>query len=194
MRLFLAIYPPKEYLDYLRDVIRKFNKEKRNLQLVPVDQMHITMRYIGSDVSDGSKELLIDNLKKHEGNYGKAKISINSVQLGFPYQKDPKIILADIKDSNSLIHITEFSHAIIKDLRLDDTINFKVRRANSYHISLARLKKSATRKQAKFIKRILEEVQGPNLDPVVVSEMYLVESVLQKDSSSVYKKLDRIKL
>lgn len=194
MRLFLAVYPPKEYLDYCRDVVRKFAKEKRNLQAAPIDQIHVTMRYIGPRVSDAHADSLIEEFKQHQGNFGKAELKMKRVQFGFPYQKDPKIVLVDLEDNDSLQSITDSAHGLIKKFKYRDTITWKERKKNDYHMTLARLKPTATRKQGKFVQSIVTEIPSPELEPVTVEDMYFVESVIQRGSTPKYRRLERIKL
>lgn len=193
-RLFLAIFPPKEYLDVFRDTLRRFGKEKRNLTFVPVDQMHVTMRFLGSQISEESKELLINELKLHEGNYGKAILNIKKIQFGFPMETYPKILMADIEDNESMLGITNRIHSIVKKLDLYDTINWKERKSTSYHITLARMKEKGTRKHGKFIQKITKELQTPKLEPALINEMYLMESVIQHGKAPVHRKIETIKL
>lgn len=196
MRLFLAIFPPKEYLDYFRDTLRKFNKEKRNLKYIPVDQMHLTIRFIGPRVSFESKQALVEEFMKHEGHFGNVELEVTGVKLGFPFQgiKQKRILIAKLKHNDTLQNCTKATHRIIKELKFEDTIYWKAKYAENYHLSLARLKPSATHKSAKEVIKITEGLQKPKLEPFIAKEMYFVESIIQNDLSPVYKKLEKITL
>jgi 2'-5' RNA ligase len=103
MRLFLGVFPPDNYLSYFRDVLRRYDKQKRNLRPVPMEQIHLTLKFFGADVSPESKDILLKELQKHSGNYPKPQIKINKVQFGFEYQKDPRHLLAKIEEDDSII-------------------------------------------------------------------------------------------
>ena len=62
MRLFIALYPTKEYLDYFRDVMRAFAKEKRNLKPIDIEQVHLTLRFVGAKVSGASKNAIANEI------------------------------------------------------------------------------------------------------------------------------------
>ncbi len=194
MRLFLAIFPPKDYLDYFRDTLRHLNKEKRNINPMPIDQIHVTVKYFGSMVSENTKDTIIDEFRLHEGNFGKALIDIKKIQLGFPRQSDPRILLADLRNTESLNKITDFSLGILKRLKFRDTINWKMKHTNDYHFTVAKIKPSVSKGAGKEIKHALEKLSEPKLEPITISEMYFMESIIQRDGKPVYRKLDKIRL
>lgn len=193
MRLFVALFPPKEYLDYLRDVTRKFQKQKRNLKLVPTDQLHVTLKYIGGKVHENSFELIRDELASHAGSYGKVQLELTNLAFGFSFEKFPKILLHHVKTTDSLLEVSNSVHSYIQSLKLRDTIRRKNRYANSFHITLARLKENSTKSTAKLLSSNVKNISLPKPPAIEMDEMWLVESIMGKGTPQ-YKRLEKISL
>lgn len=192
-RLFLGIFPPENYVNTFRQVIREYDKEKRNLKLIPMDQIHLTLKFIGSSVSENSKNIIVDALTKHEGKFPKPPVVINKVQFGFPYQNDPRVIMLRTEDSKDMAELTEMVHVIVRDLRLLDTIRWREKNSAEFHFSLARLKDSATRSTGKDVSEITRKIDFAAPEPFIPEYIELVESLLTRQGI-VYKRLARIRL
>jgi 2'-5' RNA ligase len=190
MRLFVALFPPKEYLDYFREVTRFFTKQKRNLKFVPIDQLHITVKFIGANVSDTSYEQIREILNI---NYSPVSIALSGISFGFPRERFPKILLAKIKSTDSLIDLSNTVHSSIQSLKLKDTIRRKNRYANNFHVTIARLKDNSQKSVANNIKSQVKNFYISPPPPCMINEMYLMESVLSPKGPT-YRKLERIDL
>jgi 2'-5' RNA ligase len=194
MRLFLAIYPPKEYTKYFGEVYKKFDKQKRNLQPTPYDQVHLTLRFIGANVSEGSKDKILELLKRFEGQYTKPSIGIDSIQFGFERQRDPRYLIANIAEDPGLIDLNNEVYQLIKSLRLKDTIRWKDKHSNDFHITLARMKPTATKSSGKIIRKLVEDTKSIMVPPNFTPETYdLVESIVKQDGP-VYRKIESIRI
>lgn len=193
MRLFLAIFPPKEYLTYFRDVLRMYNKVKRNLKPIPMEQIHLTLKFIGANVSEHSKDEIFATLKKFEGEFPKPTISIDKMQFGFNYQKFPKVLMGNIEEDQGLEDLADVVHQKIRELYLSDTIRWKMKHANDFHISVARLKDTATNSSGKFVGNITKDLKLTPPAPFQPEEMVFMESILTPQGT-VYKRLEGIKL
>lgn len=195
MRLFLGIFPPKEYLDYFRDVVRKFDKEKRNLKPINLEQIHLTLRFIGANVSLGSKNRLAKSFLSSAGSFAKPEIKLGKLAFGFPRQHDPRVLLVAVQENDELNLLINQVHKTVRDQRLQDTIQWKAKQDTDFHMSLARLKPAATRSTGRNVKAILERVKLPQPESFVAEEMYLMQStILRSGGGPVYKKLEKIKL
>lgn len=193
MRLFLAIFPPKEHLDYFRDTLRHYNKQKRNLIPVPPEQTHLTLRFIGTKVFGESKDLIVTNLKKIESELTAPEIKIEEIRYGFKKQTFPRILMANIEETDSLVNLNNSVHEVIRNLKRKDTIYWREKYSNDFHITIARLKNSATKSTAKEIKSL---TLGFKLIPpksFIASEMYLMQSIPTNDGN-IYKKLEKFTL
>lgn len=193
MRLFLAIIPPKNVLDQLRDVQRNFSKDKRNLKNIPVDQLHVTLKFLGSNVSEASRDLIVDTLRGYEGSLKDAEVTLNSIQFGFPHQTFPKILMANVESTNSLVSLSNDVHEIIKNLKLRDTIRWKDRHSENFHISLSRLKLNATKSTARSLATKAKTMKLPQFQSFIAEEFFLIESSTDK-GMIIYRKIERFKL
>lgn len=193
MRLFIALYPPQSYLKYITSVMREFDKEKRNLRNVALEQIHVTLKFIGSEVSVHSYEAILDMLKKFEGQYTKPEIKSHAIRLGFPGQIDPRHLLVEIESTDTLLELSDSIHKLIKHLALRDTIKWKDKQFNEFHVSIAKLKDSASSTKGKDIKKMAAALRTKVHEPFFPEEMVLVESVFE-DNVPKYKKLASIRL
>ncbi len=193
MRLFLAIYPPKEFLDYFRDVRRALDKEKRNMRFIEPEQIHLTAKFIGSKVNSPSKNAISSELQRHAGSYPKPTLTIEGVSLGFPRQHDPRVVMANISPEYDLEELTEVLHKQIRSLKRRDTIRWKQRNEADFHISLGRLKPAATKSAGREVKELIKEINLPIPEPFKPTEMYLVASEITPRGPK-YKKLESIRL
>ncbi|MCA9380635.1 RNA 2',3'-cyclic phosphodiesterase [Candidatus Dojkabacteria bacterium] len=193
MRLFIGIFPPKEVLDDLRDALRRFEKHKRNLKSAPVDQMHITLKYIGSNVSEYSYDVIRKNLMNNQKFLDNPiEVNFQKLQFGFRFDKVPRVLMAQIDNSDSLLDAVNFYHSEIKELKLKDTIRQKGRFSDDFHVTLARLKDTAAKSTAKNIKDFTDKLNGIEIKPFKKNEAYLVESIIRPGKPVVYKKLERL--
>lgn len=194
MRLFLAIYPPKEYTKYFGEVYKKLDKQKRNLQPTPYDQVHLTLRFIGANVSEPSKNKILELLMRFEGQYSKPTIGVENIQFGFERQRDPRHLIANIAEDQGLSDLNNEVFQLIKSLRLKDTIRWKDKHSNDFHITLARMKPTATKSSGKIIRKLVEDTKNVEIPASFTPETYdLVESVVKQDGP-VYKKIASIRI
>jgi 2'-5' RNA ligase len=194
MKLFIGIFPPKEILDELRDALRIFDKQKRNLKNIPVDQMHITLKFIGSLVSEESKGIIVDEFRSMEGRFGSLDIKLRNLHFGFSRDTFPKILFTAIETTPQLKDLVDQIHQVIKELKLRDTIRWKEHQRTDYHITMARLKRTATKSTAKLIQSKAKNTNKDFNIKFKATEMYLVESIISQDNSPVYRKIERISL
>lgn len=193
MRLFIGIFPPKEYLDFFRDLLRKFDKEKRNLRPINLEQIHLTVRFIGPNVHDHSKQQIANELLKSAGQFPQPLIELDKIQFGFPGQYDPRVLMASVGENRELNDLTNSIHRIVRKVNRDDTILWKSHLDKNYHMSIARLKQAATRSTGRKVKTILNELDLELPQPFTATEMHLVQSEVTPQGP-VYKKLERIEL
>jgi len=194
MRLFLAIYPPKEYIQYFAQVYKVFDKQKRNLKPTPYDQIHLTLKFIGANVSEESKDLILELLERYQGQYTSPTIAVEKIQFGFDRQRDPRHLIAAIKENDGLLELSNEVHNVIKSLKLRDTIRWKDKYSNDFHITIARMKGTATKSTGKQIQKLVplsEKIQIP--EPFIPETFELMESVVRPEGP-LYRKLASIKI
>ncbi len=192
-RLFVTIFPPDSYIQYFRDVLKTFDKQKRNIRNMPVDQINLTLKFVGGIVSEYSKDAVIEELQRHTGNYPKPEIKIEKIQFGFKHQHDPRVLMASIEDTGGISELADAIHEQIKILGLRDTIRWKDKRANKFHITVARLKDGATRSSGREISKLVPNIKVEPPEAFVPEYIEIMESKLTS-MGPVYKRLARIKL
>ncbi|MEO6729424.1 MAG: RNA 2',3'-cyclic phosphodiesterase [Candidatus Dojkabacteria bacterium] len=193
MSLFLAIYPPQEYMSYFAKVYKHFDKEKRNLKPIPVDHIQVTIKFIGPNVGSKHTAEIIDLFKKFEGQYPKPPIEIESVKFGFARQTDPRYLIANIKQDDVIEELAKDISLLIRSLKFKDTIRWKTRFTNDFHISLARLKPTATRSSGKEVSDLVKTMDIQPPAPFIAEEMVFIESVMTSKGPR-YQPLETIKL
>jgi 2'-5' RNA ligase len=173
--------------------MRAFAKEKRNLKPINLEQVHLTLRFVGGRVSPASKNRLADALIDNAHKYPQPVIHMENLQFGFPRQDNPRILMATITPNHELDTLVHTLHKQIRDLKRIDTIQWKERVNDTYHMSVARLKDAATRSTGRDVKEILAGVDLPFPPDFTAQEMYLMESKLER-SGPIYRKLEKIEL
>jgi 2'-5' RNA ligase len=194
MRLFIGIYPNKETLDYVRDVQRALDKEKRNLRLVDLQQVHLTLKFIGGHVSDLTKNQMVEKLLSVQGQYAKPTIELTHLQVGFPRQHDPRVLFANVRVDKSLAMLQDQITSIIRKVDAEDYIRWKPSGEKDFHISIARLKPARTRSSGKDLIEAVKNLTIPLPAPYQPTEFVVMQSVIRADSAPVYKPLVKIRL
>ncbi len=192
-RLFVAIFPPESYMQFFKEVLRQFDKQKRNLRNIPVDQIHLTVKFIGSEVTDTSRDQILENLQRYQGDYPKPEISLGKVQFGFHYQADPRVIMVTVNPNKAFDNLTDVVHNNIKELGLRDTIRWKEKGNKNSHITLSRIRDKGSRSMGRDVQEIAKKLDMFMPEPFVPEYIELMESKFTKQGI-VYKKLGKIKL
>jgi len=60
MRVFLGIFPPAEVVNDFRSFKQQLKKQKQNLRFVPAPDVHLSVKFLGTNVSQASAELVKD--------------------------------------------------------------------------------------------------------------------------------------
>ncbi|MCS7317079.1 MAG: hypothetical protein NZZ41_01995 [Candidatus Dojkabacteria bacterium] len=185
-RLFICIFPPENYYSFFREVLQKLSKEKRNIKNIPIDMMHLTIKFIGMNVSTESKNVIIQKLNNLHGSVSSPKIEITNIQLGFDNQTNPSVIIAKVKKTSSLLEFSNKVHKVIKEIKLDDTIKWKTRYSNEFHISIARTKQNLSYSEKKRIINLIDNMTYTIPNGFLAKEFCLVTSYTQKNTLKYY--------
>src|SRR3989304_8856948 len=117
-RLFIAIMPDKKTRDYLRDAIRVLTKYSRNLRFVNVEQLHMTLQFLGHNVTDESLEQIISRLKSIDTNG--ITIQMADLHFGFKGQTHPSVLFWEVEDNDKLKQLTKEVQTYVQELNLED--------------------------------------------------------------------------
>jgi len=185
LRLFFAIFPPKSYFEYFKNVLDIFSKEQRNLRNVSLEDMHLTLKFVGASVSPESMNLLISEVRSRINLFVPPRIEIKSIRFGFKDQTYPDILIAEVIPNRELKDLSDSLHYIVKLVGAEDTIRWKNKHFNNFHITLARLKKNVSYPVAKRIQNISINTNGIQIPPSFVPQDFkLIESFQSKHKSS----------
>ncbi len=189
-RIFIAIIPDKNIQAQVRDVQRNLRKFNYKLNFVNIEQIHLTLKFLGNNLSENSINLLYDKLIKHIAIFPKFDITAQTINFGFPRQKKASVIYLNIQENQSLDKIINLIQKQVKRLSLNDVINKKERRELTSHITIARVKKDISNSQIRQIKNELQKIE---FKPITfkAQEIIMLESKLTKKGPiySIYYKL-----
>ncbi len=183
MRLFLAHIPPKEIRDIMRDDRALFKKQFKNyFAYTPIDQLHLTLKFLGSEISEESKDMLIANLQKHKSMLRQTKIEFGSLSFGFKYQSKPVVLKYGIYENQDLLELINNINSVVRKTELLDVIRYKEK--VDYHITLARVNPTAPKHIRKQIYEFLDDHKS-KVEGLLVNmqEIQLLSSQSTKDGT-----------
>lgn len=192
MRLFITILPPQEIKEKIRDIARLFYKEKRNLKFVQPEHLHMTIKFIGNDVSEESMRSIIDYFKIHRKQLKSAEIDLDKISFGFRSETRPTVLSYLVKRNKGLDELVQTVHSLIKELGLEDTGRKKDRGILINHMTIARAKPTVNRNFKKSIYKILEGVHEKRIS-FEANSISILQSTLT-NQGPMYKELARIEL
>lgn len=183
-RVFLAIVPPVEVRSLLRDYNRSLKKHARNFRFVSIEQLHITLQFIGNGVSGYSLETLIENITNVTSDKKSFDLTFDTLHFGFPGQNIPHLLFYSVTPSDDLKELVSVVHETNKELKLPDTNKKKDHSKLINHLTIARTKNDSNRS---FGREIQQELKNLNFKPITfkVNEFHLVSSVF-KESGTIY--------
>lgn len=192
MRLFISIYPPKEIKERVRDIARNFHKNKRQMRFVPMDQLHITLKFLGDDVSEESLNQIIDTFEGHKSEFKKTEISLDELVFGFERQIRPKVLLLQAEQSEALDKLTQTMHNLIKNLSISDIAGKKDRSKLIHHMTIARARPNVNRRFKKEVTNITKNLELDELT-FTAKQISIIESVLS-NKGPIYREAYSLKL
>lgn len=192
MRLFFAIFPPKEALDEIRDVVRKLDKIKRNFRFIPYEQLHLTVKFLGANVSADSFELLAKHFSQVDFKIPKLSVRLNKVQFGFSGQLYPHVMFISVDNDALVGGLTDQINDEIKKLEIEDVIRKKDRNRALNHITIARVKRTVSKSLTKETREVLNKIETLQFE-FEVKEFYLMQSILTPIGPK-YKKLTKFEV
>jgi len=147
---------------------------------MPIDQLHLTLKFLGSEISDESKDIIIENMKKYKSLLNSTSIDLGPLSFGFKYQSKPVVVKYEIYENPELNDLINNINEIIRKTSLPDVIRYKER--VDYHITLARVKPTAPKHIKKQVHEFLStnKSNAQNLN-VNIDEIVLLSSQTTKD-------------
>jgi 2'-5' RNA ligase len=193
-RLFVALQPPLELRRELSKNNGIFNKEMRNLKFIEQDQLHLTLKFLGDEVSPDSKDRIIELLNDISLQLYAPVVRVLDLRFGFPKQMTPSILFYNIEATKSMQILTELVHEQIMNLDLPDVKREKDYKKLVYHMTIGRLKHNSNRAYGRKIRGIINE-KALRIDKEFIPDtIYLLKSKLERGTDPRYEVLAQFRL
>lgn len=183
IRAFIAIELPHEIHQRLDQVISQLKQRLGDtaIRWVPADNIHLTLKFLG-DVSIANVEVLKKIMQAEAAGCPHFEISVGGLGA-FPNAHHPRVVWVGVEapsDLNNLQHAIEAATE-----RLGYT---KEERPFSAHLTLGRVSRNATPKDARLIGEVLESTKVGFLGAAHIQAVHLFKSDL-KPTGSIYTKM-----
>lgn len=174
-RLFLAIKLPLEIRREINSILSNFSKEARNFAFVEQEQLHLTLKFLGGNISQHSQKLIIESLKPIFASSPKIKIKVDSLMFGFPKQVIPKVLYFNVNRNDELTNLASIINYRVKKLDLDDVSFFIEGKKLIFHLTVGRIKHSSNRH---YKIKIIDLIKNINFKPFEFEAdmVYLIKS------------------
>lgn len=182
LRSFIAVEIPLEIQQNIYKATSNLRKEIDTLvRWVPPENMHLTLKFLG-DVSPSNVEFLMQMLRNEAENVNCFTIHVTGLG-SFPNLKRPRVIYIGIHAPAGLEALHRGIESASRRLGYESE-----ERPFSPHLTMGRVKQSATVTDQQKIRRCIEGTQVDVLGTARVDSVHLYKSEL-KPSGSVYTRL-----
>ncbi len=182
-RAFIAVTPSREAKEYLRDINRELKNFSRNFKFVAIDQLHITLQFLGDSVSGQSISQIEKRLSLITRTQQPFNITIDRLSFGFPAQNIASLLYYNLVDDYDLRDFTLNLHNSLKTLGLNDIKRKKDHAKLIHHLSIARTKHDMSRS---FTKEVNEFISTLNIKPITfeVQGIQIVSSIFKNNKTT----------
>lgn len=181
-RAFLAVKPDKATTNFFRDTIRVIQKSARNVRFVAVDQLHLTLQFLGAALSDESIALITSALAATKPE--SVEIKLTNFHFGFSGQKKPELFFWGVEPTPELKRLTGTLHDTVKRLDLPDVKPQKDYAKLIYHFTLGRTIRSFSKQEVIQLTNKVELAGLIQPPAFKVKEFFLYESIGDRKGNS----------
>ncbi|MBD3362561.1 RNA 2',3'-cyclic phosphodiesterase [Candidatus Dojkabacteria bacterium] len=192
MRLFVGIFPDSDLRAYFRDVRQKLSKFKRNFKFVRIDQIHLTIKFLGSNIDPSIYKMYKDRLAELASNQKVFSYKVLGVRFGFKAKVRPRVLFGHISENKDLNELTKIATLASKGLGSRNIVSRKDRKKLIHHFTLARTKSHTSRSFARDVREYTKKIATPESDGMA-ENIVIVQSKLTP-KGPIYKLLDKIPL
>jgi 2'-5' RNA ligase len=164
VRSFIAINIPFDTSRAIKQILRAFYKQDRNLVYVPIDQMHITLQFLGDGVSQESLDLIAKKLQPLIRQLPPVVVHTGQLRFGHKSQTIPTVLFLEVEQTEELQNLTKVIHYGMKSLSLPDIRREKDYTRLIYHITLARAKHHVARSFGRQMNGVIKTMSVPILE------------------------------
>ena len=183
VRAFIAIDLPEILQERLRALDRKLRPQFEGLPLhwVPVENIHLTLKFLG-DVSQDNLKSIAEVLQKECATAAPFEVHVEGLGL-FPNAQRPRVIWVGVSGGEPMLTLQQSLEAGLAQLGYAPE-----RRPFSPHLTLGRIQRKADARQKKQVADIIAQHDVGLLGTAVADEVALFKSELNPDGA-VYTKL-----
>jgi 2'-5' RNA ligase len=183
IRAFIAIDLPPEIQQRLDQVIAQLTQRLEGIPVrwVPAGNIHLTLKFLG-DVSVANVEMLKKVLQTEVENHRCFEISMGGLGA-FPNIRQPRVIWAGVEAPPDLASLQRNIDNAMAKLGYN-----REERPFSAHLTLGRVSRNATARDAHRIGEVIEATKIGFLGVAQINSVHLYKSDLQP-SGSVYTRL-----
>jgi 2'-5' RNA ligase len=174
MRAFLALYPPLELAQNYLALLNQLNLDQSNFSLTPPHQLHLTLKFLGNDLSEKQIQNLASKLREPLTQFPSFSIVTDSLSFGFNLINQPKFLLLKVKPNPNLQKLV---HLI--DLRLPaNHPELFVDRPFVPHLTLGKAKRKLNPDE---IKEIRDQISSIKLEQAFsATQVNFIQSELKR--------------
>ena len=191
MRLFLAIFPPREIGNSFKKIQERLMAFEKNLKFVDPAIIHMTVRFLGAHISDQSFKKIFPVIRSVIVQQDQFNVRIKEARFGFPGRRWPRILYVSIARSESLNKLLSCLNLETDSLNLSDIYEYKHQGNPIHHFTLARSRKNLTRVVVANIRSVLAKCEL--WEGLRVKEISLVKSKLTREGPE-YQTVEEFKL
>jgi len=187
MRVFVALYPDNVFKRHLRDLLKESQKFKSYLRFTHVDQIFMTIKFLGDSITDKTFEIYAEELGKRISDFPSFEVTPAELAFGYKYQIRPKVLILNVEENKYLDELTQYATDAAKTINPHDIISKKELKKHIHHITIGRPKKTPSKSEGKKIKEYIENIDSYSL-PFTVDKVHLIKSTLTAQGP-IYKTL-----
>lgn len=157
IRAFVAIPIPESVIEYLSDLLVKFQKEitENSIKWVQPNNVHITLKFLG-DISASS----IDKLLNQLGNKTFSSFDLEIDKVGaFPSIYKPRVVWVGTTTNPTLFELNNYVQEVTEFIQEREE-----NKSFSPHLTIARIKPGIRKESFEELKHLL--IKNRNLDPL----------------------------
>jgi RNA 2',3'-cyclic 3'-phosphodiesterase len=183
IRAFIAIELPKQIHQHLDQVISQLKNRLVGspIRWVPAENIHLTLKFLG-EVSTTNVEILEKLLRAEAAGCSHFEISVGGLGA-FPNTHNPRVIWVGVEAPSDLTGLQRLIEAATERLGY-----LKEDRPFSAHLTLGRVSRNATPREARLIGEALEATKVGFLGAAHIGMVHLFKSDLCP-TGSIYSKI-----
>lgn len=191
-RLFVCLMPEKNVRDQARDIQRKLSKFSYKFNFTNLEQVHLTIKFLGNRISTRVAESIIEDLRDRTTVLPQVTVKTEDVQFGFHGQKKPNVIYITTQPNPALDDLIQEVQNVVKQYHPSEVITRKDKDKFLSHFTIGRVKKDISKSQVKQVREILDSYEF-SPEEYTANELFIIKSTLTR-KGPVYSVYDKIPL